>query len=223
MEVPMRVSSLVLGMTLLAGAAAVPATAGGGRIACHLLTDPVGDTHYVAPGQNPAQLDIVSGDIATTRTRLVAVLRLRALSAPDPSSPDGRSYGFLFRANGHGFQLSADFATGGMGYSAWVDNTPGGDNGSATSYTWVAAAKGAVDLKHRLIRWVVPLRAFRHYASFNQTYIDHLGAFSAEAAFVAAEQQGSPVQIGPGGVANVTDEASSGSRYSPRAPSCLTA
>jgi len=80
---------------------AAPASAGG---VCLQITDGTGDGMTLGVPASQDSLDIVSGDIATGRKNLVAVLRLKSTS-PDPVLAGGVTYTFSFTAGGTTYQL----------------------------------------------------------------------------------------------------------------------
>jgi hypothetical protein len=69
--------------TLAAAATACLALAAPARAtACPLLSDPPGDAFLAGPVPSPA-VDVVSGDVASDATNVVAVLRVASLTGPD--------------------------------------------------------------------------------------------------------------------------------------------
>lgn len=62
---------------------------------CNLITDPAGDS--IGPTQT---LDVVSGDIASTKKTITAVIRVTSLAETDATSPTGTSWSIRFNAAG---------------------------------------------------------------------------------------------------------------------------
>jgi hypothetical protein len=70
---------------------------------CNLLIDPRGDTAF--PATSP--LDIVSGDVATGTTTLVAVVRVADVDSTDPVAALGQRWDFGFTVGAGNYVLTA--------------------------------------------------------------------------------------------------------------------
>jgi len=189
---------------------------------CHLLTDPRGDTQSVGPDDD-TQLDIVGGDFAMSRSALTVVVRLPALTAEDLTEPAGRVYEYDFTANGKNFIAMASLLPGGSNFEAFISDQrikPG--KSGARAATGIGSMTGTLDLQAHEVRMSAPLTIFTPYASFNQTNVDHMAAFTYRAH--GESLSGTPV----GKVANVSssvgagvDSAWTNKSYRPYAPSCV--
>lgn len=136
----------VLAVAALAAAgAAVPADAA--RALCLQIQDVTGDGMVLgAVPRNEDALDIVSGDIATGRRNLVAVMRLKSLSAATPVG--GRQYAFQFTVGGVAYKLThivnvdgtTRSAMNGTAVDAFADPSSG-------SITWTLPRKSVAGLK----------------------------------------------------------------------------
>jgi hypothetical protein len=201
-------------------AAPVATAAGPNKPACDQVKDARGDVLVTEPGVDNGDYDITSADIATNKKLITVVIRLTSLAAEDPSSPMARDYEFDFSANGHAFDLSASLLTGGADFRAAVydRSTPGGRVGSD-----LGRVTGIIDVRRHEIRMTAPLSLFAPYASFKQTYVDHLAVSSARA--VGQDGVASPdgrVTVGSQSTAVVVDDASSQARYMPGARTCVS-
>lgn len=209
--------AVVVAAAVLAGPLAQAAPAP--RPVCNLVTDPGGDVTPSAPGVDNNDYDIRSADIATDAHRLTAVIRLASLAPEDPKSAMARDYELDFTANGSTFALQASLLTGGDSFEAAVYSTSAAGGRYGTD---LGAMSGVVDTAHHEIRMTAPLSLFAPYATFKQTYIDHLYVESARA--VGDNGATSPdgrVSIGSQSDAFVVDDASSKARYMPQRRSCV--
>lgn len=208
MNMPAR---LVVAACALAGlglsGTAVAAPAGP---ACQLIKDAVGDTYAPAPSQDDDRLDITSADVAVGPTDVVVVLRVKALTAPDPTSSRGQTYEFDFTAKERNFIVLGSLLTGGSSFGVYISDSrieegkPG-----ARSATGIGPAKGTVDPGRREIRMVASRKIFDPYAPLTTgTSLYHLAAFTYSASGMTARPGGEapPVEIsGSGGLG--VDEA----------------
>lgn len=114
----------VLALALAAGLLGVVGlgTAAAAPPACKLITDPAGDS--TGPTNT---LDVVSGDIASDKKKITAVIRLANLAETDPTSPTGLSWSIRFNAAGATlpyYILAQKDARGAVGFSfGQVDGT----------------------------------------------------------------------------------------------------
>ena len=224
----MRVIRMLVALLAVGGALAAPAShaATRGSTSCDLIRDAVGDTSAVVAGEDDSSLDIVSGDIATTRSTLVAVIRLHGTSWSDPSSKQVRIYDFQFTANQQAFAIDAIVAAGGPSFEAYTvhkaDQAQGAPGGpSAEAGTGIGEVDGQIDLKHKLIKFVAPMDLFRKYASFSQTYVTELALTTYRGAGVWNTP--TPLGTAKGGTASAqsVDFAATAAHYAPGAPNCL--
>ena len=88
-------SSTALLLTVgLAGTASAAAP-----VSCGLVKDKAGDATFQQLGQTPSDdgLDGVGGDLASDKSVLTVVIKLKAWTSPDPQGPLGRDFYFEFR------------------------------------------------------------------------------------------------------------------------------
>lgn len=207
------------GLVVVGVLAAPLAHASTPRPVCDLVTDPAGDVMPPSPGIANGDYDLRSADVATDKRQLTAVIRLTSLAPDEGVSVADRVYEFDFTANGHAFGLQAALLTGGVSYQAVAYDTtaPGGQYGTS-----LGAISGVVDTARHEIRMTAPLSMFAKYASFKQTYVDHLEVTSARAVgYGAVAPPGGKVSIGSEAIALVVDDASSTARYLPGRRSCV--
>lgn len=148
---PARMFAVTAALSAFGGAlVAAPAAQAAGHHsqpkACHLVTDPAGDTQSIGP-DDASQLDLVGGDFAMNRTTLTVVLRVKTLTAEDLTDPAGRIYEYDFTANGtslrwrHCFRAAASIRRS--------SPTSGSSRVSrARAATGVGAMTGVLDLQH---------------------------------------------------------------------------
>ncbi len=189
---------------------------------CHLLTDPRGDTQSTGPDDD-TQLDIVGGDFAMNRSTLTVVVRVAALTAEDITEPAGRVYEYDFTANGKNFIAMASLLPGGSNFEAFVSDQriePG--QSGARAATGIGAMAGTLDLQAHEVRMSAPLSIYAPYASFNQTNVDHMAAFTyrAHGESLSGTPVGKAVDVSSSFGVGV-DSAWTGKIYRPYAPSCV--
>jgi hypothetical protein len=140
-----------------------PAAHAAAKPACHIITDPAGDTFAVRTQNDPPagdphygpqddSLDVVSGDLASDGKVVTAVIRIKKLSRTVQTSPTGitASLGFLIGGSDTVVRLYAVLTTGQTDRfevsaisSGALANTPA---------TYVGDAHGVVDLAKNEIR-----------------------------------------------------------------------
>ncbi|HEX8004081.1 MAG TPA: hypothetical protein VF519_15440 [Mycobacteriales bacterium] len=177
---------------------AVPAHAA--KVLCLQLTDPEGDGSILGTvPQSQDALDIVSGDIATGRKNVVAVLRMKSLNADTPLG--GRQYQFAFTAGGVTYTLT---------HTVNLDGTTRGSLGDGTGTTPVDAV---VDASSGSVTWTVPRKA----VAALKTSGAKISGLTGKASYSVAMQV-------PGGTydsATPSDLAESGKTYVDGTPTCL--
>jgi hypothetical protein len=219
-------------LSLAAGAGAAPK-------ACKLVTDPLND-NVVAGGTtlpagstdqvDDADLDLVSADIATSKTHATVVIRTRAQDGlSSAESPSGRAWDFFFTAGEQRYIFSA--ATGPDGYDGIVYRiTTEVEEGGTRSYygEGIGRARVVIDQARKEVRITAPLSYFTPYTAltrgrwltdFSVWSYTHAGTGGAYHPLPAPEGWG--VYYGSGGVAHSSDSAMSDARYNPGAPSCV--
>ena len=209
----------------LVSAVAVPAAAWSAvprHYACHLITDPTGDTQSPSP-DNAQQLDITSGDIAANQHELTVVIRLAALGGEQPTDIAGREYDFFFSVGGVDFLAAARLLTGGDDFEAFkadVEQDAAG-NGGASSYSGIGAMTGVVDTRHKEIRMSAPLSVFTAYAHFDNSPMRDLAVWSYWARGVGTLSDTGPATIGGPSVGVSEDDAESSKTTYLDWPSCV--
>ena len=135
---PALTLALVAGLSGFGGLSAAQAA----PPVCNLITDPAGDA--TGPTQT---LDVVSGDIASDKKRITAVIRMANLAETDPTSPTGLSWGLEFNAAGTDlpyFILAQRDTRGAVGYSF------GSVDGN--SLTVLGGGTGVIDIAKKEVR-----------------------------------------------------------------------
>ena len=110
---------------------------------CNLITDPVGDS--TGPTQT---LDVVSGDIASDKKKITAVIRMVDLAETDPTSPTGLSWSIRFNAAGADlpyYILAQKDARGNTGFSF-------GQISGTNTLTTLGGATGIIDVAKKEVR-----------------------------------------------------------------------
>jgi hypothetical protein len=193
--------AVLAALLALAGTAATADAAPRRTMACRLITDPAGDTSD-SVGADPFgnQLDILSADVATNAHNLTVVLRLPALTAADPSNPQGRVYEFDFTAQEKNFVLMGSLLPGGNTFGVYLADSrfEEGQSG-ARSAIGIGEAKGVVDVTRKEVRMTAPIETFAKYASLSKNVVLYaLTAFTYRAHGYSLQNAGgteSPAQV----------------------------
>lgn len=177
---------------------------------CNLLTDAEGDAKFLVLPSDP-NLDIISGDIATSDKSLTAVLRLKSFSASDAQSTLGRNYYILFNVPGQAnpVYLSAEAGTTSVatGFAYSFGTLVGGAVGTYTAAKDTTAIVGAIDPAAGTITMTVPLAALAQVATVKKgVKISGLHAESTQAFVV---------------LVSTVDSADGGKSYVAGTPSCV--
>jgi hypothetical protein len=144
------------------------------KMACKLVTDPAGDTSASLGPSDPfgSQLDILSADIATSTRNVTVVLRLPALTAADPSNPQGRVYEFDFTAREKNFIFLGSLLPGGNTFGVYISDTRFEEGKSgARSAIGIGEAKGVLDTERKEVRMTAPLEVFAPHASLSKNVV----------------------------------------------------
>jgi hypothetical protein len=173
---------------------------------CRIVTDATGDS------TRGSGLDIVSGDLASTRTMVTAVFRLAEVTKSNASAPTGQGYYFQFNAGGETpIYLSYTVTPTSETFSyGWVD---GSINHS------LGAAKGVVDVAKKEVRVSAPVGAWGTYGTPRAgSRLTELGieTFWVVGAYVNTPETGS----NGGGSLQPADDAI-GKTYVAGSPSCV--
>lgn len=201
---------LALGVcAALAAATGVAAAAPKAAPVCNLVTDAKGDgTGFLFTDAdylpNDANLDLVSGDIASTAKVITAVIRTDALDLSDSAAPTGRAYYANFTVDGVDLFLSAALdGAGAATYSAgYID----------TTRTSLGAVTGVVDTKKKEIRITAPVSIFAEQATIKP------GKRVLDLNLLAQRYVGNR---SVGGATPSADEALGGKAYTAGSPSCV--
>jgi hypothetical protein len=150
---------------LVTGALAVPAHAAPRKV-CHLLGPNSGFLNSRGvPYSHP--LHIRSADIASNRTHLTAVVRVKDLGDP-LLGPTGESFGFKFsrHAEENYFLTAMSWQSGEPVFSAGMYSEPFDpqpNQVSSPTYTTFGRVKGVVDVAKDEVRITVPLSLLRKH------------------------------------------------------------
>ena len=202
----------------IAALAAVPAEAA--KVApavCKLIFDDEGDQS--APGD--ASVDIVGGDFATNGKQVTGIIRLKALTNPNPASPLGQAYFLTFTVKGSADQLTLGaglYPTGNQftyGYQG-VDPT----SGVNTSYT-LGEAKGVIAGNEiRITADIAKYPQAKFLKNGNKVTTLAADARRVYGQRVVPSQQVGPVRAPLGGL-NLTHDDATGKTYTLGARSCV--
>ena len=127
---------------------------------CQIIKDATGDAAYNGAVPGDGNDDVVSGDLASDGKTITGVIRLAALSQPDPMAPFGQGFFVRFTPKGTDkvlFVSARTYPTGTTfvyGYAAPDPNT-----GVNTSYT-LGTAKGVLDTARKEVRISAPVAGF---------------------------------------------------------------
>lgn len=204
------VLALAVCASVVAGGAAVAAPKKPAvKPACNLVVDVKGDgTGFVFTDAsylpNDANLDLISGDIASNAKTVTAVIRTDALTLSDSSSPTGRAYYANFTVGEVALHLSAALdGSGEATYSAGFTETRRKSLGEAT---------GVIDVAKKEIRISAPLSIFAEKAAIKP------GTKITDLNLLAQRYVGNR---SVGGVTPSADAAEGGKTYVAGAPSCV--
>ena len=169
---------------LVAGALAVPAHAAPRKV-CHLLKGNSGFlNHHGVPYSHP--LHIRSADVASNRTHLTAVIRVKDLGDP-LLAPTGESFGFKFsRHEEENYSLYArTWQSGEPEFWAGMASEPFDPKPNQVSlptFTTFGRVKGVVDVAKDEVRITVPLSLLRKHPAHSLKHgakITYLSAYTA--------------------------------------------
>lgn len=190
----------------------VPAEAG----CAHLLTDPAGDATnfgYSAPYpgvlDNPSQVDVRWAELRTTRTQLVATVKLTDLN-PEGSQTLDHAYSVTFTTGTRAFQLLAMFGQDGTEWSKVNESVAGAqqpDDGGAYVGRTVGTLQAVRDVRHDRVVLTVDRGL--------------LGGANGKVVDIGATGWGA-VKTLEGGTYAVADRARTNRVYRSGTPDCLT-
>jgi hypothetical protein len=160
----------LLALALLASLAAVPAAASASARCAPLLTDPAGDVAETGanppyPVEDVRQVDLLSADIATTRTTITARIRLAALGL-ESSPSESHAYEVGFTTGEQRYYLVAHHDSAEDSYElSHLLTGPAApeDKGliAPGAAEVLATVKGTYDARHDTITVTAPLSAFK--------------------------------------------------------------
>ncbi len=143
--------AVVLAVNLAAGAAAAPAR----EPKCRIVRDDADDVRsgFGVVGHPSSTVDIISGDLAANSRTLTAVIRVKKLVLPDPTSQTGVHFSFSMRGPESRIVLSANFGPDGDFFDIYAGQTTevGGEDGVST-VPYLAPATGVFDRGRNEIR-----------------------------------------------------------------------
>jgi len=210
--------------SLLAASIVLTGYAGSASAAppCKIITDAEGDA-VAGAGPSDDAVDIVSADVASDAKTLTAVIRVKKISNPNPTSPLGQSYFLLFSAAGAENQLFVSagvYPTGNQfsyGYQGVDPLLP-----LNTSYT-LGQGTGTVDMDKNELRISVPLEAFKDRAKLKPGV--KLSGLVAEGRKVFGQRVVPSQNVGPAraplGGLTLTADTAEGKSYVLGAKSCV--
>ena len=188
---------------LAAAALALPAQAATSGTLCLQITDATGDSSFNGAPLAPASLDILSADIATGAQNLVAVLRLKSLTA-EPYQATGTSYSFEFTLGGAAQKLGYAVSATGTSIATYTPAGLGSD----------VPAKATLDTAAATITWTVPRKSVAGLKT-KGAKLTGLGVSASPAVFV--ESGGSSFSF----VGNPADTASTSKSYTDGTKTCV--
>lgn len=224
MNTPFRAAAIlgIVGALLVQGAASAGPKS---PKSCQLIKDPSGDTNAPVPEASDSNLDITSADVAVGRDRVVVVLRVAALSMPDPSSSRGQTYEFDFTAKERNFIFLGSLLTGGSNFGVYISDSrleEGKSGGRAA--TGIGPASGNVDPARKEIRMVADRTLFDPYGALTEgTSLNYLAAFTyrASGATTPAGEGSPPVKLAGSGGIGVDEAWGRSASYRAGKPSCV--
>ncbi|MDT7537730.1 MAG: hypothetical protein QOI82_1315 [Actinomycetota bacterium] len=146
---------LALGLMVAVASAGVASAAGktaAAKPVCNLVTDPTGDSSvYPAGGVQEDAMDITSVDLATDKTSVTGVIRIKKLSASSTNAPTGMNWTVNFTADGTVFSLAGHATVAGTVVfdTAYASTTGGSLYGPGTT--------GVFDTAKNEVRITAPL------------------------------------------------------------------
>lgn len=152
---------VLLSCALVAAVFTTPASA---RACAPLLTDPRGDTQALPAGDDPGSTDLLSADLRTTRTELVATIRVASLR----STPASHIWSLGFTSGEQRFYVNAHRNLDGNRYDA--SREVGGDgtvpedrNPPTAALEGIGDGTGFLDTATGVVTIRVPLSRFAPY------------------------------------------------------------
>ena len=149
---------VMVGVPLLAGVAAIPASAE--PVRCKQVVDQGGDARESVPpsftpvGPNEPDADIVSGDIASNGKSVTTVVRVAHLGSALEAAPRRLVYQFFFRFGKYDVATLAFRSVDGETFRVSADNPETHD---ATGASPDMPAEGVFDVAHNEVRVTIPL------------------------------------------------------------------
>ena len=143
---------LALAATGVASAAAKSAAP---KPVCNLVVDPAGDSSvYPAGGVQDDALDITSVDLATDKTNITGVIRVKKLATSSPNAPTGMNWTVNFTVDGTVFSMAGHATAAGTTVfdTAYQTTTGGSLYGPGTT--------GVFDTAKNEVRITAPLSLF---------------------------------------------------------------
>ena len=186
---------------------------------CNLVTDPPGDAALIgSPSPDPSNdsFDITSVDVASDKTNVTAVIRVKALKATSSVAPTGMVWAATFAAEGATFTLQANAsATGAITFDGSYKST-------ASNSLYGAGITGFFDTTKNEVRITAPLSLISAQSQLSAgTPITAIGARTAQQVLVTdvtgARGGGTQLSYAPLSV----DATDPGQDYKAGTPSCV--
>ena len=203
----MKLRSVLLAATLVAGGMSVVTAAEAKPLPCKTIIDPAGDSAWGNP------LDIVSGDIASNKKTLTAVIRLAEFNKTNSSAPTGQGFYFDFTAGGEtpiflSYTVTPTTESASYGY---VDGN---------LHRSLGEAKAVVDQAKKEIRISAPIGSWTTYG--NPKVGSKITGVVITTYWVVGAYVSTPVTTGStgGGSLQTADDAA-GKTYVAGSPSCV--
>jgi hypothetical protein len=220
---PALAATVALGAALLAVPAhAAPRSAPSCRLVTDAANDDVGAGSGTDAAFRDADLDIISADVATDASRLVAVIKTRTLRAADTDSPTGRTYDLTFVSGEQRYSVTAYIAPDGTDAQVAREDKRLPDE---KSFARIGSGKVVWDYAHGEVRVTAPLSLFAPYTPITRSRPLHgftvIASKHAGTGGNNVTQAGQTLQYGGGGLSTVVDDAASNRTYVPGTASCV--
>ncbi len=210
-----RVSLWISGAVAAGSILAAPHSAAA-LATCNLLVDDRGDDAIIGHDRgrySTRSLDLVSADVATTSSHIVAVIRVDRLSALEPAAPTGSGYKFRFSVGKLSLELEANRTPLEQRFRAYLTGLPA--PGLASGRAQLDDPDGVFDLTTSEIRMVLPLTALPPSARITR------GQLIGQLSVMSSREVGSPNRVFPAMSGSSADFGRSAKTYRAGAASCV--
>ncbi len=146
---------LAVAATSVGPSVAAPETGTARAPKCRIVRDDAGDVRsgFGVVGHPSSSIDILSGDLAANSRTLTAVIRVKELILPDPTSQTGVHFSFSMQGPESKIVFSANFGPDGDFFDIYAGQPTevGGEDG-ASSVPYLAPATGVFDRARNEVR-----------------------------------------------------------------------